>query len=380
MHSCYIQLSSLVCALISPELLSFSVPSYTIDEGADVVSVAVQRQVNPGTNLLFFSIIVSDKSAVAGADYAELLESRIGLNNNILENESYVETAIIILDDDIVECNETFTVILIPLSKDFSPIGTITASTTVTIIDNDYVDIEVSPTSVTVQESFSVISFSLNKTGVTSNCVSVVVEISGNELIYERQEDKIMNVTFGQNDQMKMFFIVVQDDDIVEETENHYIHLRVPTGETRVTLLQENVTVTVSDDDKVTLTLETDEVRVAEKSSVKVEIRKLGACERPVSVRVYTESGSAKGDVDFTPVNMTIELLPADDSYLVEVNITEDETTEHEESFMVKLDVPLHESAVVLDLNSTTIIIIEDTFNSKRALSDVHPCITCRVN
>jgi hypothetical protein len=47
---------------------------------------------------------------IAGADYAELLESRIGLNNNILENESYVETAIIILDDDIVECNETFTV------------------------------------------------------------------------------------------------------------------------------------------------------------------------------------------------------------------------------------------------------------------------------
>ena len=46
---------------------------------------------------------------------------------------------------------------------------------------------------------------------------------------------------------------------------------------------------------EVTLTLETDEVRVAEKSSVKVEIRKLGACERPVSVRVYTESGSAKG-------------------------------------------------------------------------------------
>ena len=47
---------------------------------------------------------------------------------------------------------------------------------------------------------------------------------------------------------------------------------------------------------EVTLTLETDEVRVAENSrSVKVEIRKEGDCERPVSVRVYTESGSAKG-------------------------------------------------------------------------------------
>ena len=63
--------SSLLCVLISPELLSFSVPFYTIDEGADVVSVAVQRQVNPGTNLLFFSIIVSDKSAVGIYAYCE---------------------------------------------------------------------------------------------------------------------------------------------------------------------------------------------------------------------------------------------------------------------------------------------------------------------
>ena len=75
-----------------------------------------------------------------------------------------------------------------------------------------------------------------------------------------------------------------------------------------------------------------------------------------------------------------LTMVSANALTLFQVNITEDETTEHEESFMVKLDVPLHESAVVLDLNSTTIIIIEDTFNSKRALSDVHPCITCRVN
>ena len=32
------------------------------------------------------------------------------MNGIMLENEMYVETAFIILDDDIIECDETFTV------------------------------------------------------------------------------------------------------------------------------------------------------------------------------------------------------------------------------------------------------------------------------
>ena len=48
--------------------------------------------------------------------------------------------------------------------------------------------------------------------------------------------------------------------------------------------------------DQVTLSLEKGEVRVSEESrSVTVEIRKMGDSERPVSVRVFTESGSAEG-------------------------------------------------------------------------------------
>ena len=100
------------------------------EEGAGVASVIVQRRVNPGTNLLFFSTTISENSAkgihlifsyvdlvtntytyytcTAGEDYAELLDSRIGLNNNMLQDESCVEIAIKILDDDIIECNENF--------------------------------------------------------------------------------------------------------------------------------------------------------------------------------------------------------------------------------------------------------------------------------
>lgn len=64
------------------------------------------------------------------------------------------------------------------------------------------------------------------------------------------------------------------------------------------------------------------------------------------------------------------------------MNITEDEITEDEESFMIKLKVPLHESAVVLDLNTTSII-IEGDFNGKQCNvikctyhGDMHTCKT----
>lgn len=51
---------------------------------------------------------------------------------------------------------------------------------------------------------------------------------------------------------------------------------------------------------------------------------------------------------------------------IFQVNITEDGTTEDEESFLVKLEVPLYEPAVVLDLNTTSIIIASD-FNGKHS-------------
>ena len=51
---------------------------------------------------------------------------------------------------------------------------------------------------------------------------------------------------------------------------------------------------------------------------------------------------------------------------IFQVNITEDGTTEDEESFLVKLEVPLYEPAVVLGLNTTSIIIASD-FNGKHS-------------
>ena len=46
-----------------------------------------------------------------------------------------------------------------------------------------------------------------------------------------------------------MIQVMVPDDDIVEETEEHHVILQVPDGETGVNLLQESVIIMVVDDD-----------------------------------------------------------------------------------------------------------------------------------
>ena len=54
---------------------------------------------------------------------------------------------------------------------------------------------------------------------------------------------------FGPSEELIVLQIEVLDDDIVEDTEDHMIILRVPEGETGVNLLQESVTISVLDDD-----------------------------------------------------------------------------------------------------------------------------------
>ena len=48
---------------LPPELLSFTASSYRVEEGEGFINIGVQRMVNPGTNMFFFSIVITDGSA-----------------------------------------------------------------------------------------------------------------------------------------------------------------------------------------------------------------------------------------------------------------------------------------------------------------------------
>lgn len=74
----------------------------------------------------------------------------------------------------------------------------------------------------------------------------------GTDLVYNTTTSALRKrffVTFEPDEEVKTIEILVQDDDIVEKKECHYIKLRVPDGETGVNLLQDQANVTVLDND-----------------------------------------------------------------------------------------------------------------------------------
>jgi hypothetical protein len=348
------------------ELLSFVDPPYTIGEGERFISIPVERSVNPGTNIFVFSTVIEDDTALAGFDYGQFPDSGIGLVNVVLEDEMLVRAGIVIFDDSVVEYNENFTVSLQALSRDFTPLGNITQTTQVTIIDNDQVDISIHPAGpLTVNENSSVLYFSLNKTGVAVRSVLVVFDLSDPELINsgDGMYPDIQTFSFGPNDNIMELHIEVLDDDIVEDMEDHMIILRVPEGETGVNLLQESVIIRVLDDDVLNVSWEVNEVTVSEASGkVAVAVRKMGVNERSVFVRAFTVSGSAEANEDFSAVDVMIEFGPDDDVRVVEVNLTADGIVENQESFTIVLEVPPFETGVNIVENTATVLLDDSDF------------------
>lgn len=83
--------------------------------------------------------------------------------------------------------------------------------------------------------------------------VITIIDVSvGTDLFHNSTKkafDKRFSVSFEPDEEVKQLEIFVPDDNIVEATENHIIKLRVPDGETRVNLLQDQANVTVVDND-----------------------------------------------------------------------------------------------------------------------------------
>ncbi|CAI8025011.1 hypothetical protein GBAR_LOCUS14480 [Geodia barretti] len=238
-------------------LLSFIAQTYEVGEGDKYVSVGVRRVVNPGTNTFFFSAVINDGTAKAGIDYGQFPDSGVGFIHVILMDESQVDAGIVILDDNIVEYNENFTVSLQPLSNTFEPLGDPQDTVEVTITDDDKVDISLSPRGPLVVNESSSLVFLLNKTGLADRAVRVTVDLSDQELEFgDGAPPSIRTFTFEPNDPPKQIDVVVRDDDVVEATEDHLIFLRVPEGETGVNLPRDSETLRVQDDgDSVQLSL-----------------------------------------------------------------------------------------------------------------------------
>ena len=203
-------------------------------------------------------------------------------------------------DDDVAEANETVTLAHAVASTDDAAYNALSdVNVTVTVTDNDSVGVSIDPTSLTVTEGSSV-DYAVELTSEPAGDVVVTVSgqagsgvtLSGTGL----SNDDELTFTSVDWATAQTVTVAATDDDVAEANETVTLaHAVASTDDAAYNALSDvNVTVTVTDNDSVGVSIDPTSLTVVEGSSVDYSV-KLGS--QPAGDVVVTVSGQAGSGV-----------------------------------------------------------------------------------
>ncbi|MAT99986.1 MAG: hypothetical protein CL608_22830 [Anaerolineaceae bacterium] len=164
---------------------------------------------------------------------------------------------------------------------------------------------------------------------------------------------------FAPDDSQKTITVLVTGDPVDEDDEHFFVNL---TGATNATLADDQGQATISDDDAPP-TISMADVTVSEGAGTAVFTVNLShPSSKIVTVDVQSGGGSATGGEDYTAVPLiTLTFIPGEPlSQTVNVTITDDDTSESSETFLLNLSNP---GNATLGSSSATGTITDDDGN-----------------
>ena len=206
----------------STALIDFNPATYTIAENSGSVTVTVTRsEVTTGTVTVDYTTV--DGTAAANSDYTAT-SGTLTFN----DGETTKNITIPVLDDNIYEGNETFTVKLSNPST--GNINTPTA--TVNITDNEAAPvISFNPINYTIQEDGVSVTMAVYRTGNTTGPVSVNYNtVNGTAISGSDYTGQSGALTFADGETYKPIVISIKDDTIFESSETFNVILSNPVG------------------------------------------------------------------------------------------------------------------------------------------------------
>ena len=338
--------------------LQFAANAYSVVERLGSVTLTVTR-----TGALDSTVSVpyatANVTAFAGADYTAA-SGTLTFGTNV----STQNITVTILNDKLIEQNETFTLTLGTPGGEAS-LGTPSVAT-VTILDDEST-IEFASTNVTsVLESSGFINLTVVRVGSIDTTVTLPFTFgdgSATNGVDYLGTNGIL--TFGTNVDTQIVTVGILNDLLVESNKTFTITLGAPTGEA---LLGSGrvVTVTILDDDSV-LQFPFSQLNVAESAgSLSVTVQRVGATNVPVSVDLATADGltrSATANVDYSSITTNLTFGVGEASKSVTIYLTNDFNEEGNESFRVLLSNPTGQ-ATLGSQTTLTVTIIDDDFRT----------------
>lgn len=311
--------------------IAFSSATYVVNENGGFVQITVNRaagssgpaSVNYGT---------SNGSATAGADYT----TTAGILNWADGDTAPKTFNVPILDDALVEADETFNVTLSGASG--ATIGSPNPAT-VTILDVEPGQVGFSSATYSVDENGGIMTITVNRTNGSSGGASVNYTTSnGTATAGNDYTTASGQLNWADGDSApKSFNVPILDDSLVEGNETFTVTL---SGAFGVVLGTPNpATVTINDIESAgTAQFTVSSSGAAEGGTVVLTVTRTGGSSGPLTVNYSTANGSATAGEDFNAASGSITFPDGDISpQSISIPILDDAIPEGDETFTVAL-------------------------------------------
>ena len=202
--------------------LSFSVSAYSVAENSSTISITVNRT---GSTAAVASVtVVSSHVTTEAGDFTPVSQSLSwGIGDAAAKNFT-----VTILDDNVVEGTETFTLSFT------SPVGDGTGgSSTVSITDYEEGKLQLSSSTYSAQEDSLQLLATINRVSGTDGVASVKIKSTDSTPLASTSTDYVSvdtTVSFADGESSKTFLVNLKNDDIAEFSEKFTLSLSDATG------------------------------------------------------------------------------------------------------------------------------------------------------
>jgi len=325
-------------------LVSLASSSRTATEDDGSLDFTVTR--SGGTNsTVTVQYATANGTATAGSDFTAI-SGTLTFN----PGETTQTLSVSLLDNTSHENTETFQLRL------SSPVGAAlgTATTTITIQDDDRSTVAMTGASRSTFETNVVLSIPLTRTGNTNSAVSVRYATANSTATSGSDYDALSGtLSFAEGQTEASLSLRIRDDSTSESDEVLYLRLSSPLNTALGTYT--NLKVTIRQSDKSILRFSASAVTASEAAgTVAIGVRRDTPTNNVATVRYATANGTALAGTHYTATSGTLAFAPGEISKTISIPITDNNTLNGDKAFTVRLTSPFDGT---LGLASTTVTI-----------------------
>ena len=312
-------------------------------EGNIKFSVTLSKTVNKDVSFDYATI---PGSALAGSDYTSD-SGRV----SILAGDTTAEIPIAIINDQLVEADESFELVITNPTN-----ATISKPSATATIKNDDVP-ALSIANIYVTESAGRLEFvvTLNQSS-PSNVTFFYYTLDGSASAELDYVHSVGTTTIKANSTIVTIPIGILDDDLVEADETFDLVIAKPTN---ATIDKARATATIQSDDLLTLSVADGSAFESEQS-----LRFVVTLSEPVGADVSfdyaTRAGSASANSDYTSDSGRVSILAGDTTAEIPIAIINDQLVEADESFELVITNPTNPTNTTISKPSATGTIKDD--------------------